>query len=339
MKKSSMLTSFDNDTPSRTVQFSYALDSKGILTHIGDAQRSNTYTCPGCKCPLTPVLGEINAKHFRHFEECCTLETYLHKCAKEAFYLRYQQALTTKKAISLELVREVTCQGGRLELLGKTTAKCLKAKSARYNLTQFFNRVELEKRDDLTGLRPDIMLTDSSGNKRCYVEICVTNPCSEEKIASGVPILEFKVESEADIQMLLSGQYSIKDKRLNVFNWKPQSQTVEHCVGSCSAGNVEMSVWSLSDSGRLNERVMPLEQVDLLTCSALNTWPKRLETSEVAGKLKIYLHHVDPNSLFPNCLKCMHSLQWRDGFLQCRSKGKQVAYTEARQCAKYQVEV
>jgi len=327
------------NTQSRIIQYAYALDSRGSLTHISDAQRSNTYTCPGCKCPLIPVLGEINAKHFRHFEECCALETYLHKCAKEAFYLRYQQALTTKKAISLELEREISCQGGRLALLGSVTAKCLKTRPARYNLTQFFNCVELEKRDELTGLQPDAMLWDSQGNRRCYIEICVTHSCSQEKIASGVPILEFKVESEADVEMLLTGQYSIQDERLNVFNWQPPSQTVEHCVGSCSAGHVEMSVWSLSDLGRLNERVMPLDQVDLLTCSALNTWSRMLEPRYMVDKLKIFLRYADPSSQFPNCLLCKHSFQWNKGFMQCSNKGKLVAYTEARQCAKYQVDV
>ena len=333
-----LISSDDMLNRASSVRYAYALDGKGILTHINDAQRSNIYICPGCNRPLSPVLGEVNAKHFRHFEECCALETYLHKCAKEAFYRSYQQALSTETAISLELEREVSCYGARLALLGSATARCLKTKSARYNLTQFFNSVELEKRDDVTGLQPDVMLCDLQGNRCCYVEICVTHPCSEEKIASGVPILEFKVESEADIQMLLTGQYSIKDERLNVFNWQPPPQTVDHCVGSCSVGNVEMSVWSLSDSGRLNERVMLLDQVDLLTSSTLNTWSRSLEAAAVATRLKTFLRHADSIYRFPNCLLCTHSLQWSDGFLLCRSKGKQVAYTEARQCAKYRAE-
>ncbi|MEE4465207.1 hypothetical protein V2S84_24305, partial [Azotobacter chroococcum] len=73
---------------STSIQYAYALDSQGALTHISDALRSHTYTCPGCKSPIIPVLGEINAKHFRHSEGCCALETYLHKCAKEAFFYR-----------------------------------------------------------------------------------------------------------------------------------------------------------------------------------------------------------------------------------------------------------
>ena len=31
-------------------------------------------------------MGKFNAKHFRHSDECCAHETYLHKCGKEAFF-------------------------------------------------------------------------------------------------------------------------------------------------------------------------------------------------------------------------------------------------------------
>lgn len=61
-------------TQSSSIQYAYALDGEGTLTHIGAALRSHTYTCPGCKSPLTPVMGEFNAKHFRHSEECCALK-------------------------------------------------------------------------------------------------------------------------------------------------------------------------------------------------------------------------------------------------------------------------
>lgn len=166
-------------------------------------------------------MGEFNAKHFRHSEECCALETYLHKCGKEAFFYRYQQALSREMPISLELERRVACNGSRLALVRDEARQCVKSVPARYNLTQFFDQAELEKHDKVTGLRPDVMLYDTTGERRCYVEICVTHPCSQDKIEAGIPILEFKVQSASDIQMLLTGAYSIKEKILRVFNWLP----------------------------------------------------------------------------------------------------------------------
>lgn len=320
-----------------SIQYAYALDSQGALTHISDALRSGSYTCPGCKSPLTPVLGENYAKHFRHSEECCTLETYLHKCAKEAFFYRYLRALSHEVPISIELERRVSCNGSRLALVRGETRHCLKFVPARYNLTQFFDQVELEKYDKVTGLRPDIMLWDTAGERRCYVEICVTHPCSQEKIETGIPILEFKVQSAADIQMLLTGSYSIKEKHLKVFNWSPPSQAVNTCTGVCSVGNVVMSVWSLSDSGRLNEQTMQLAEVDLTINSNVNTWPKSLGGAELADNLRAFIRQADPHSLSSNCIMCEQADRWEDGYLQCRSKAKIVPYTEARQCASYKV--
>ena len=324
-------------TQSSSIQYAYALDGEGTLTHIGAALRSHTYTCPGCKSPLTPVMGEFNAKHFRHSEECCALETYLHKCGKEAFFYRYQQALSREMPISLELERRVACNGSHLALVRDEARQCVKSVPARYNLTQFFDQAELEKHDKVTGLRPDVMLYDTTGERRCYVEICVTHPCSQDKIEAGIPILEFKVQSASDIQMLLTGAYSIKEKILRVFNWLPPFQSVDTCSGVCSVGNVDMSVWSLSAFGRLNEQSMPLAEVALTINSDVNTWPRSLGAAELADNLRAFIRHADPHSLFPNCIMCEQAGRWEDGYLQCHSKAKIVPYTEARQCANYKV--
>lgn len=238
--------------------------------------------------------------------------------------------------ISLELERRVSCNGSRLALVRDKTRHCQKSVPARYNLTQFFDKAELEMHDKVTGLRPDVMLCNMSGERRCYVEICVTHPCSQEKIESGIPILEFKVQSAADIQMLLTGSYSIKGKYLRVFNWLPPSQTTDTCSGFCSVGDVVMSVWSLSDSGRLNKQTMLLAEVDLTINSNVNTWPRSLG-AELAENLRAFIRHADPHSLFPNCIMCEQAERWEDGYLQCRSKAKIVPYTEASQCASYKV--
>jgi len=102
---------------SSSVQYAFALDEDGALTHINKALREHSYTCLGCGKRLNPVLGEINAKHFRHLEECCSLETYLHRTAKEAFFRWYQQALNTNSPIVLGLERNIVCHNPRLEFL------------------------------------------------------------------------------------------------------------------------------------------------------------------------------------------------------------------------------
>ena len=319
-----------------SVQYAYALDVQGTLIHVGEALRSGRYTCPGCKGSLVAVLAEKYAQHFRHYESRCSLETYLHKCAKEAFYSRYKQALDSKTAVQLLLKRTVVCNSDRSRLLLKQDFPCKKRMSASYDLTRFFNQVELEKHDHATGLKPDIMLSSSSSHKRCYVEICVTHPCSPEKIDSGVPILEFKIESEADIQMLLRDSYKVSDERMNAYNFHPKSQIMESCNGTCPISDVEMSVWRMSQSGRLNEHTMPLKEVDLKSNSYVNAWPKSLTGSDLRDRLRKFLSCLNSHSHLANCLMCHHSSQWKNGYLHCHRKDTWVPYMEARQCADYE---
>ncbi|EHI9301589.1 hypothetical protein NB520_08935 [Vibrio antiquarius] len=321
---------------SSSVQYAYALGEDGILTHISKAQRAHSYTCFGCGSRLNPVLGEINAKHFRHIGESCSLETYLHKTAKEVFFYLYQQALNSHKPIALELERNVSCSSSRLGLLrNKTNQCCSRTVPARYDLTKFFDQVELEKRDEITGLQPDVMLSDSSSTRRCYIEICVTHPCTQDKIDMGIPIVEFYIQSVYDIDMLFSNSYSIADERVTAFNWSPPSIIESTCSNICSVGKTEMSVWCLNDSGRLNETIIPLANVDLAISSEINTWPRELGLVEQENNLKNFLRHVDPKMLHPNCIMCVQGSSWNNGHLRCHSKAKYVPYTEALQCAAF----
>lgn len=321
---------------SSSIQYPYALNCQGILTHIDEASGSDTYSCPNCESPLTPVMGEINAKHFRHADHCCSLETYLHKCAKEAFIYRYKEALRTKTPISLELQREVTCNDARLSLLETGTESCKQTTSAFYNLTKFFENVELEKYDNIAGFRPDVMLFDSRGEKRCYVEIFVTHSSSQEKINSNIPILEFEIKSISDIQALLEDNYSVYRKGLKVYNWYPGPKSIDTCSGNCSLATVEMSFWSLSDSGRLNERTIPLIDIDTSISTRINTWPRATQGSQLVDNLRSFLAYNDPKAHFANCVICKHSDQWHHGYMFCPVKTKSVPYTEARQCTHYE---
>ncbi|MBQ0759794.1 MAG: hypothetical protein KBT72_09075 [Zhongshania sp.] len=321
------------------VQYAYALDEKGALAHISVAKRTALYICPGCKKPLTPVLGEVNAQHFRHADHSCAFESYLHKCAKIAFYHCYIEAISSGTPIKLVLERKITCGDKRLKIFSDQKHRCQKAVPAIYDLTKIFNRAELEKRDRVTGLTPDVMLSDNSSERLCYVEMCVSHPCTPEKIESGIPILEFKIDSVDDIQIILGGSYSMDDWYLRAYNFHPKPKVMSSCSDVVSMDCVEMSLWSLSDSGRLNERVIPLREVDLAENSQINVWPKSVAQSDLRNKLGRFLSYVDPDENFPNCLMCKHSSGWEYGYLECQSKGKRIAYTEARTCASYEKEI
>ena len=319
-----------------SIQYAYAMDADGTLIHITQVSQSQQYTCPGCGGKLTPVLGEQKAKHFRHLQDCCSSESYLHKCAKEAFLYCYTHALSLAKPITLLLERQVCCTGARSVLLGDPGFRCQKKEPATYDMTKLFDTAELEKYDNVLGLKPDIMLSDSATSRRCYVEICVTHPCSEEKLNSGIPILEFKITSESDIHMLLSGTYEAADERLTPYNFSPKPKTQDSCSGECSAGHIEMAMWSMNETGRLKVEYASLQGVDLRCNSSSNTWPVSLSSEDTKKRLIGMINDIDPNHQFRLCLRCKYSNRWDSGYLNCTKKSKQVPYTEARQCAEYE---
>lgn len=320
-----------------SIQYAYALNEQGILTHITDSLRTSTYSCPGCKSALTPVLGKVKTKHYRHSQSNCTLESYLHKSAKIALFYHYKQALNGKKSAVLELERTIHCNSTKAQMLAGLPHECKKIVPARYNLTALFNGAVLEKRDPDTGFIPDVMLFHSEVNQRLYIEICVTHPCTPEKIDTGIPILEFKIASEEDIKMLLSGLYSVHDERITLYNFRVLSDKVNTCTAPCTVDGTTVSIWSLSESGRLNERIAPLKDVCERTYTELNVWPTSLPVVQQVVNLRRLLKYTDPQSYYPNCLLCPHSSDWKDGYLMCSSKHKWVPYTEARQCADYEV--
>lgn len=325
------------DEKEDSVQYRYAYNSRGNLTHVNDAKRLERYSCPGCEGDLIPILGQIKAKHFRHHYDSCSYETYIHKCAKNAFLNTYRRALTENEPITLELNRLVVCDGHKAKLLDDFGFKCEKVTLARYDLVRIFDKAELEKFDNVTGFTPDVLLQDSKSERRCFIEICVTHPCSQEKIASGIPIIEFKIESERDIQMLLDGVYRRIDERISLYNFSPKIQTRDKCSGTCIADNTEISCWTLSESGRLYEKRVALGNIEVDDFSSVNMWLKKLPSDALEANLQLFLQHADPERRYPMCLLCKHGKNWIDGYMECQKRAKKVAYTEARRCADYEL--
>src|SRR5690554_152528 len=319
------------------IRYAYGLDDQSALTHINDATRSTLYKCPGCGDRLTPVLGEVNAKHYRHHEACCSPESYLHKCAKVALFTFFKQALegSASPAI-LELERTVYCQSPKLESLGDPDFECVYKVPARYNLASLFDQVALEKRDATTGLTPDVMLFRSNSRRRLYVEVCVTHPCEPEKIQAGIPIIEFKVESEADIAMLTSAPYSVQDERIALYNFRVSPGKGHECAEHCPADDVQMSVWSLSENGRLNQRTISLRDLGLKGSFEQAAWPESLSDAEKTANLIRFIRVSDPRGFHGNCLLCSWSKGWNNGYLECSKKGRRVPYTDAQQCTHYE---
>lgn len=315
----------------QSVQFAYAKAGDNGLIHILKALRTEQYTCPSCHDTMIPVLGENNAKHFRHHKADCSYESYLHQTAKIAIYHR----LLNEDIVPLKLLREAECRSAKAELLAGQFQPCKMLIPAIYNLKALFDQVALEQYDAETGFKPDVLLTDANSSAKCYIEIHVTNPCSKEKIDTGVPILEFHVTSESDITALISSDFSAEDTILTYYNFKLTSRVTDHCLEQCHHAKVGIDEWKLSPNGRLQKQTFKYQDIDHTVTNPGIAWPKNLLPQEQLTRLRNLIHRADALNIHANCVNCIHASNWENGFLHCSKKHIKVPYTEAKLCAQY----
>ena len=200
---------------SSSIKYRYALSENGTIIDVKnlfDEDRKD-YECLGCGNVLRPVLGKIRNKHFRHkIDQNCSLETYLHRIGKKLFIDTYNKCLQKKLEYIIEY--EVPtfcdfCEHGPCEKDKKLAA---------YDLTKAFVFLYEEKRDN--ELVPDVLLKTKSGEK-IYIEIAVTHQSSNDKIDSGVRIIEFLLNQEEDLKVFKQTKISIFEDNIEMFNFNP----------------------------------------------------------------------------------------------------------------------
>lgn len=185
------------------IEYSYAKDSKGRLVHITSAIPGVVYYCPNCGNEMIPKLGEINAHHFAHKVECsCNGESYIHKVAKEKF----KEIYDSSKEFILEYPTRIKCSFyDDPKVCPLSTEECDRFEFTpnRYNLKTIFNDCQIEGPVQINDIefKADILLRDTTGktDKILLIEFYHTHKCSREKIESGVPIVEVKIEGLSDI--------------------------------------------------------------------------------------------------------------------------------------------
>lgn len=214
-----------NKRNNRTVKYYSAFDEADNLVRIDDVTKENckqhTYRCPKCKDPMTPALGDKIKHHFRHKSDHCSFESYLHKVAKLRFKEEFERR--DKFLIRADVVngcdRFDECPLRKNQLIDGCKYICKKD----LNLKDYYDVCELEKKyEDFTA---DVLLSDSQGKYNpMFLEIYVSHPCEEEKIQSGVPIIEFKIKDEEELNALLKQRVFEEQRNVPVPNKKRKTE-------------------------------------------------------------------------------------------------------------------
>ncbi len=175
-------------------RFRYAL-CDGRTVKIDDvtkeSRKSSMFTCIGCGHEMVAVLGDIRKHHYRHKNnENCSHETYLHNLAKK----RIKEIFDSQDTFLIHYKAINSC-----DLFGTCNLhRCQSSFWQIIDLKKFFDTCELEK--GCGNFRPDVLLTHSEfPNRKLFIEIHVKNPCSPEKIGSGIKIIEIDVFNEDTI--------------------------------------------------------------------------------------------------------------------------------------------
>lgn len=195
----------------KALLYEYAKNEHGVFTHIDDAIKGRCYSCVECGEQLIIKEGSKKRKHFAHKSNSnCDGESYIHKIwkkrIKDKFYSN--SPFIIKYVVGTPCKEETTC------LIKKkiSVLKCNKCYVKEVDLKQEYDTCEEEV--EYKGFVGDIVLSDSKNPDKepLFIEIDYTHPCDEEKIASGIRIIEFKVvdDREKPIKLFETGKLNLK---------------------------------------------------------------------------------------------------------------------------------
>ena len=179
----------------------YALNSVGKLVFVDDVENGAkcNCTCPSCgEKMVAKNNGEIKDHHFAHSSgsDCAGYkETLLHIWSKQII----------EESKKIKLPKYIDKDNGNL-LLKEKNGWYEKKFDLNKQILEF-ESVEIEERNDINSLQPDIVGITKDG-LRLWIEIFVTHKCGEEKInkikENGVNCIEVKIPQEIETKEDLS---------------------------------------------------------------------------------------------------------------------------------------
>jgi len=202
------------------LKYKYALDENGSLITIENvdpvSHLGRRFKCLSCGNEMEAVMGE-ERRYFRHVRGAtCSEETYLHKLAKllledkfknsDSFVIKFQQEVPCIEQNQCKVSDPDICKGESV---------------MEFDLKKYYNQCAQEK--EVQGFVADVLLYNDQklAQEPVLIEICVSHPCSDEKIHSGLKIIEIQICSEEDISYCIS--HPLTDHNATFYNFKAAS--------------------------------------------------------------------------------------------------------------------
>ena len=218
-------------------KYAYDADQNKKLVSIDDVVnnsiRDHSFFCINCGQELIPAIGKTNVPHFKHKTNVkCDGESYLHKLAKLRIHDLFYDFT---KPFNIKFTRAI-CKQKEEQSCPAFTSLCTKHKITTFDLHEYYNVCDIEKKihiekngnnsfcnfvkeDDSQTYIPDLLLTkEGSLNNPILIEIWNKHKSSDEKIKTGLRIIEIKIFSEEDIDSICKTLCLSSDDVMEAFN-------------------------------------------------------------------------------------------------------------------------
>lgn len=322
------------------IQYRYALDQHDLPVDVFGLERASVDTgyvfrCVVCGRELIAKLGDIKAKHFAHksLTNNCAHESYLHQLAKKTFYSEYSKCLENNQPFHLVRTESVTCN----HFENKHGYTCARTENKYHDLTKYFDRVGLEKHHK--GLIADVLFQSSKTGDVLLVEFSATHRCEEQKIGSGLRIVEYSLTDEAQLEPVKVHSLHDSDERITLYNFRTRNEKRSVCGGNCAA---KLNVFVVYESKRsILLELDPHREVDsqvrgkVLHLEVIGKSPRKKEAQIPLFRQKVREAHFK-NVPLKNCFLCRyHGGDGVENAVFCKVDKRSVGSNHAVECEKY----
>ena len=310
----------------KTLLYEYAKNECDVFTHIDDANKEHCYRCIECGEPLIIKEGSKKRKHFAHKSNSnCDGESYIHKIWKKRIKDKFYSysPFIIKYVVGTPCKEETTC------LIKKkiTDLKCDKFYVKEADLKQEFDTCEEEV--EYKGFVGDIVLKDSKRPEKepLFIEIDYTHPCDEDKIASGIRIIEFKVEDDREKPIKL---FESPDVRFYNFDRLPYPTIGVYSFIRNNGGQCEMLY---SNEGTCKEKPHKTENATFEIAIADDIVKSRENNYYIEAILALAASN---KHIVRDCRLCYQKI-YQDIFHKRCPAMTEKEFASAQQCRSYQI--
>lgn len=189
----------------------FALDAENNIVDIRNlSSRKGSFSCPACHDTMIPRMGKVKSWHFAHKATPCSYDTYIHTLAK----IRIAEWFNKSPSIILDMEAVNICPDYD-SCIFYDRHNCVSPARIQHDLKRYYASCDLEHRHD--GFVADIFCNHDKNP--IFIEIYVSHECSEEKKASGHRIIEILIDSEDDIEEIVSSSTLHESEQIRLYNF------------------------------------------------------------------------------------------------------------------------